>query len=45
MSRDRRVKYTQMVLNESLLEVLREKPLSRITVKEIVVSYISKLCQ
>ena len=35
MSRDRRVKYTQMVLNESLLEVLREKPLSRITVKEI----------
>ncbi len=35
MSENRRVKYTKMVLNESFLKFLSEKPLSRITVKEI----------
>lgn len=35
MARDRRVKYTKMVLRESLIELLREKPISRITVKEL----------
>lgn len=32
---DRRVKYTKMVLRESLLEILQEKPISRISVTEI----------
>jgi len=32
---NRRVKMTKMLLNESLLKFLSEKPLSRITVKEI----------
>ncbi len=32
---DRRVKYTKMVLRHSFVELLREKPISRITVKEI----------
>jgi AcrR family transcriptional regulator len=35
MARDRRVKYTKMVLRESLIELLREKPIARITVKEL----------
>lgn len=32
---DRRVKYTKMVLQESLLGLLKEKPLKAITVKEL----------
>jgi AcrR family transcriptional regulator len=32
---DRRKKYTRMVLKDSLLKLLKEKPLSSITVKEI----------
>lgn len=32
---DRRVKYTQMVLNDSLIHFLEDKEISRITVKEI----------
>ncbi|MDO4977268.1 MAG: TetR-like C-terminal domain-containing protein [Eubacteriales bacterium] len=32
---DRRVKYTKMVLNDSLLKFLREKPLEKIRVTEI----------
>lgn len=32
---DRRVKYTKMVLKESLIELLEQKPISRITIKEI----------
>lgn len=32
---DRRVKYTRMALRESLLEILREKPLSKITSVEL----------
>lgn len=32
---DRRKKYTQMVLKESLLSLLKEKPISNITIKEI----------
>lgn len=32
---DRRKKYTRMVLKDSLMELLKEKPLSSITVKEI----------
>lgn len=32
---DRRKKYTRMVLKESLIELLRKKPMSLITVKEI----------
>lgn len=35
MSTNRRVKYTKMVLNESFLKFMAEKPISRITVKEI----------
>lgn len=35
MKTNRKVKYTKMVLNESFLKFLAEKPLSRITVKEI----------
>lgn len=35
MKENRRVKYTKMFLNESLLKFLAEKPISRITVKEI----------
>ncbi len=35
MKTDRRVKYTRMVLRESLLEILKERPIERITVKEI----------
>lgn len=35
MKENRRVKYTKMFLNESLLKFLSEKPISRITVKEI----------
>lgn len=32
---DRRVKYTKMVLRESLLELLQEKPINRISVTEL----------
>lgn len=32
---DRRVKYTKMVLKNSLIEILNEKPIEKITVKEI----------
>lgn len=35
MKSDRRVKYTQRVLKESLLEILKERPVERVTVKEI----------
>ena len=32
---DRRVKYTKMVLKNSLIEILNEKPIEKVTVKEI----------
>jgi AcrR family transcriptional regulator len=32
---DRRVKYTKMVIKESFIKSLRQKPISKITVKEI----------
>lgn len=32
---DRRVKYTKMVLRESLIQLLSHKPISRITIKEL----------
>lgn len=32
---DRRVKYTKMVLKNSLIEILDEKPIEKVTVKEI----------
>jgi len=32
---DRRVKYTKMVLRQSLLELMKSKPIDKITVKEI----------
>ncbi len=32
---DRRVKYTKMVIKDSLVKFLKEKPISKITVKEI----------
>ena len=35
MAGDRRVKYTKMVLRESLIKLLQKKPISRITVKEL----------
>lgn len=35
MKNDRRVKYTRMVLSQSLLEILKERPIERVTVKEI----------
>ncbi|MCM1065619.1 MAG: TetR family transcriptional regulator C-terminal domain-containing protein [Eubacterium sp.] len=35
MKENRRVKYTKMFLNESLLKFLMEKPISRITVTEL----------
>lgn len=35
MKENRRVKYTKMFLNESLLKFLVDKPISRITVKEL----------
>ena len=35
MAADRRVKYTKMVLRESLIKLLQKKPISRITVKEL----------
>ena len=35
MKSDRRVKYTQRVLKESLLEILKDRPIERVTVKEI----------
>lgn len=35
MATDRRVKYTKMVLRESLIELLKEKSISRLTIKEL----------
>jgi len=35
MATDRRVKYTKMVLRESLIKLLRDKPIARITIKEL----------
>ena len=35
MKTDRRVKYTKMVLKDALLEILQERPIERVTVKEI----------
>lgn len=35
MAQDRRTRYTCMVLNESLVDLLQVKPLSKITVKEL----------
>ena len=35
MATDRRIKYTKMVLRQALLEILQEKPIDRVTVKEI----------
>lgn len=35
MKQDRRVRYTQMVLKEALLELLQDRPIDRINVKEI----------
>lgn len=32
---DRRVKYTKMVLRESLTKIMHDKPISRITIKEL----------
>ena len=32
---DRRVKYTKMVLRQSLLELIKDRPLSKVTIKEI----------
>ena len=32
---DRRVRYTKMVLRESFIDLLKEKPVSKITIKEI----------
>ena len=35
MKADRRVKYTRMVLKESLLELMKDRPIGKITVKDI----------
>ena len=35
MKTDRRIKYTKMVLKEALIEILQERPVERVTVKEI----------
>lgn len=35
MSTDKRVRYTKLFLKESLIELLKEKPISRITIKEL----------
>lgn len=35
MAVDRRVKYTKMVLRESIIELLKEKPISRLTITEL----------
>jgi len=35
MKQDRRVRYTQMVLKDALLDLLKERPIDRISVKEI----------
>jgi len=35
MATDRRIKYTKMVLRQALLEILQERPIERVTVKEI----------
>lgn len=35
MATDRRVKYTKMVLRDSLIELLREKPISRLTITKL----------
>ncbi|MDF2858865.1 MAG: TetR family transcriptional regulator [Neobacillus sp.] len=35
MKTDRRVKYTRMMLKESLLELMKDRPINKITVKDI----------
>jgi len=35
MARDRRVEYTKMVIRDSLIRLLKEKPIHKITVKEV----------
>jgi len=35
MARDRRVEYTKMVIRDSFIRLLQEKPINKITVKEI----------
>lgn len=35
MGSDRRVKYTKMVLRESLIKLMHDRPVSRITIKEL----------
>lgn len=35
MSADKRVRYTKLFLKESLIKLLKEKPISRITIKEL----------
>lgn len=35
MATDRRIKYTKMVLRQAILEILQERPIERVTVKEI----------
>lgn len=35
IKKDRRVKYTIMVIRESFIKILKDKPLSKITIKEI----------
>lgn len=35
MRQDRRTKYTRMVLQDSLIELMKEKPIAKITIKEL----------
>lgn len=35
MKMDRRTRYTRMVLQDSLIELMKEKPISKITIKEL----------
>lgn len=35
MRQNRKIKYTQMVLKNSLIELMKEKPISKITIKEL----------
>lgn len=35
MARDRRVEYTKMVIRDSFIQLLKEKPINKITVKEV----------
>ena len=32
---DRKTRYTRMVLQDSLIELMKEKPISKITIKEL----------